>query len=363
MSYRSAGLLYGPEAHHLDHLAVICHLMRIPLIVTDEEIAQQALKYYPSVKTLLVDTIEIGHYLVDQHEVIFYAMPRLLFEEIFFFAQQLQRKRIHTIWCPHGNSDKGHASFFMEALEQEEVALVYGPKMIDFFIKKGVFHQLKAHVVTGNLRYSYYRKNKAFYDEMIEREVTRRLPEALKTLFYAPTWQDSENSSSFFDAAPHLIEQLPENCNLIVKLHPNLLHQRSGDVERLLLKYEGESRVLFLTDFAPIYPLLDLVDVYIGDMSSIGYDFLIFNKPMFFLNQNGRDSESDPGLYLYRCGVEVAHEKYSKFYSIMEKHLTSDTRQFTPIRKEVYDNTFAKERAPEELRQEILNTFPLFSEL
>lgn len=363
MSYRSAGLLYGPEAHHLDHLAIICHLMHIPLIVTDEEIAEQASKYYPSVKTILVNTMKIGNHIVDHYEVIFYAMPRILFEEIFFFAQQLRRKRVHTIWCPHGNSDKGHASFFMEALEQEEVALVYGPKMIDFFIRKGVFHQLKAHLAIGNLRYSYYRKHKPFYDDLIEREITRRLPEALKTLLYAPTWQDSENSSSFFDAAPHLIEQLPDNCNLIIKLHPNLRHQSSGEVERLLLKYEGISQLLFLTDFPPVYPLLNLVDVYIGDMSSIGYDFLIFNKPMFFLNQNGRDPESDPGLYLYRCGVEVKREEYPQFYSIMEKHLTSDTRQFTPIRKEVYNYTFAKERNPEELRQEILNTFSLFSEL
>lgn len=363
MEFRSAGLLYGPEAHHLDHLAVICLLMQIPLIITDEEIAEDARAYYPDLTVIEVDTIGVAALVVERFEVIFYTMPRLLFEEIFFFAQQFNRKKIHTIWCPHGNSDKGHASIFMEALELEEIALVYGPKMVDFLIQKQVFHQLKAHVVTGNLRYTFYRKNKPFYDQIVEEKISKKMGPALKTLLYAPTWQDSEGSSSFFDATPGLIDQLPENCNLIIKLHPNLLYQGDGKTERILHRYEDHPHVLFLTKFPPVYPLLDLVDVYIGDMSSIGYDFLIFNKPMFFFNQNNRDPESDQGLYLFRCGIEVKREDYPHFYTIMKKHLSSDTRQFTPIRKEVYDYAFGKEKNWTDLRDQILATYPKFPEL
>lgn len=363
MELRSAGLLYGPEAHHLDHLAVICALMQVPLLVTDEEIAREAIAYYPGLQVVQIDPINLPNYAIEHFEVLFYSIPRLIFEEIFFFAQQMRGKKIHTIWCPHGNSDKGYHSIFMEALELEEIALIYGSRMLQFLIQKGVFHQFKAHVITGNLRYGFYRKNKQFYDTLVEREIGRKLEPALKTLLYAPTWQDREHSSSFFDATPHLIGNLPENCNLIIKLHPNLLHQGESALERLLIRYEEHPHVLFLSRFPPIYPLLNLVDVYIGDMSSIGYDFLPFNKPMFFLNQNNRNSATDPGLYLFRCGVEVQKESYPHFYSLMQKHLSSDTTQFTPIRKLVYDETFGKEKNWEDLRHEITNTFSKFSDL
>jgi hypothetical protein len=363
MNLRSAGLLYGSDAHHLDHLAVICCLMEIPLIITDEELAEAAEKYYPNLEVTHIDTLSVANYVVTHFEVIFYTIPRLLFEEIFFFAEQFQRKKIHTIWCPHGNSDKGHASIFMEALELEEIALVYGPKMIELLIKKGVFNQLKAHVMIGNLRYTYYRKNKEFYDNVVHQEISKKLPSALTTLFYAPTWKDAENSSSFYDVTPILIEKLPESTNLIIKLHPNLLHQGEGQTERLLMRYEDHPHVLFLTKFTPIYPILNYIDVYIGDMSSIGYDTLIFNKPMFFLNQNNRNVAEDPGLYLFKCGIEIKKEAYPDFYTIMKKHLASDTTNFTPLRKQVYDDTFCKEKNWPDLRHEILNTFSKFSDL
>lgn len=363
MNFRSAGFLYGPDVHHLDHVATICCLMDIPLVITDEEVAEMARKFYPTLPVLEIDTISVANYVVQNFEVIFYTIPRLLFEEIFFFAEQFNRKKIHTIWCPHGNSDKGHASIFMEALELEEVALVYGSKMIDFLIQKGVFNQLKAHVITGNLRYTFYRKNKEFYDTLVLKEITRKLPDALTTLFYAPTWLDRENSSSFYDATPILIENLPPNTNLIIKLHPNLLHQGEGRTEQLLMQYEDYPNLLFLTGFTPIYPILNEVDVYIGDMSSIGYDFLIFNKPMFFLNQNNRNVENDLGLYLFQCGIEIRHEDYQNIYPIIKKHLSSDTRVFTPLRKQVYDYTFGREKNWPELREEILNTFSKFSEM
>lgn len=363
MEFRSAALLYGHEEHHLDHLAVICCLMHIPLVVTQEEIAHLARTHYPGLDVVHTLSLEAPSFIAEHFDVIFCALPRLLFDEIFFFVQHLYRKKIHTIWCPHGNSDKGHASAFMEALHLETVALVYGPKMIDFLIAKKVFHQLKAHIVIGNLRHTFYIKHQQFYDEIAQREIQRKLKPALKTLLYAPTWQDREKSSSFFDATPILIETLPENCNLIIKLHPNLLHQGEGKTERLLMRYESHPHVLFLTSFPPVYPLLHLTDVYIGDMSSIGYDFLIFNKPMFFLNQNHRSASTDPGLYLFRCGIEVKPEEYPLFYTIMQKHLLSDTQQFASIRKQVYDHTFGKDKNWDTLRSEIASAFSVFPDL
>ncbi len=43
--------------------------------------------------------------------------------------------------------------------------------------------------------------------------------------------------------------------------------------------------VVLIEDFPLVYPLLAATDIYLGDVSSIGYDFLMFNRPMFLSNK------------------------------------------------------------------------------
>lgn len=354
---RAAGLIYGSDRHHLDHLGPLCDFLQIPLIVTEEEIASAAQRFYPHLNVISSNYLTVADFLVNGYEVIFYSIPRILFDEVFFFAQKLAQKKVHTIWCPHGNSDKGNNIPYMEALNREEIALVYGKQMIDFFQRKQVFDQLKKHIIIGNYRLLYYRQNKTFFDNLVEREIFRRLPPAEKTLLYAPTWKDSEQSSSFFNAVPSLIAHLPSKWNLIVKLHPNLIAQEEHQIEMLIQKHQGKDNLLFLTDFPPVYPLLNRIDVYIGDMSSIGYDFLAFDRPLFFLNQNARNPQSDLGLYLFRSGIEIPMNKYDQIIQIIQHFFEFELRDFASIRKEVYTYAFGSERPLETLRKEIIASY------
>jgi hypothetical protein len=349
-----AAFLYGPETHHLDHLAPLCDLLGIPLIVTEESIALLAKRYYPMVDVILYDYLSVAETVVQNFDQLFYSMPRPLFDEIFFFAEQFLKKKVRTIWCPHGNSDKGHNSFFMEALQKEEAALLYGEKMIDFLKKKQAFHQLKSHVALGNFRYTFFKRHALFYRQLVDQEITDKLPPASKTLLYAPTWQDCEKSSSFFSATPHLIQKLPRHSNLIIKLHPNLPKTHPEETEMLIEQHSKNPNILFLHDFSPIYPLLEKIDIYIGDMSSIGYDFLTFNRPLFFLNQNLRDPKTDLGLYLFRCGTSIAPQDYPHIYQIIEQIGASD---FAQEQKELHAYTFGREKEWNLLRQEIENSF------
>lgn len=327
----SAALLYGPSEHHLDHLAPLAHFYNIPLIVTEEEIVELAKSYYPAVNVQYVDYIRLPFHLLENYEKLFSCLPRINLEEILFLAQALLKKQIKSVWCPHGNSDKGHASVFMEALRNEERALVYGDRMIEFLKEKGAFDQLKQCTKIGNLRYAFYQKHKEFYQTLVQEEILPHLKKGVPTILYAPTWQDSENSSSFEDLVPLLVKKLPTHFNLIVKPHPNQLNS-----------CERNGRTLFLANFPPIYPLLDFVDIYVGDMSSIGYDFLAFQKPMLFLNQNRRDLKNDPGLYLYRCGTVVEPEEYPDIFRIIEEALPHDEKRYSQTRKKVYSETFSK---------------------
>ncbi len=359
---RPGGLIYGPEYHHLDHLAPLCLLMNISLIVTEEKLAEQARRYYPGLDVVCADYMSAPQYLVSNFDLIFYSIPRDLFDEIFFFAQKLSQKRVHTVWCPHGNSDKGNAIVYMEALKKEEAALVYGKQMIEYLKRKLVFDQLKGHVMTGNFRHQFYLSRKEFYDSIAEKEISRRLPRAEKTLLYAPTWQDYERSSSFLDATVPLIEKLPDKHNLIVKLHPNLQLQDEFQVEEIIEKYQDRKNLLFLIDFPPVYPLLNIVDVYIGDMSSIGYDFLAFDRPMFFLNQNSRDASVDRGLYLFRAGIEIKPDRYSDIHRIIDDYFHYELRNFSEIRREVNAYAFGHPKSLDEIKKEIEGLFSLFKD-
>lgn len=339
---KAAALIFGDQPHHLDHLAPLAIELNIPLILTKAPLEQLAKKYYPNIVTHLIDEFVLAEKLTQTYTTLFSSLPRPLIDQIFFLSEHLYQKRLTSIWCPHGNSDKGHLSYLMEGLQREKVALVYGKKMIDFLREKQAYDQLDAAIVIGNYRHRFYQKERAFYQKIIKQEITSRLGAATQTVLYAPTWQDSERSSSFFTAFPRFIDKLPKKWNLIVKPHPNLLLQEPHKSRLLLERAKKHPRILILDTFPPIYPLLDAIDIYLGDLSSIGYDCLAFNKPMIFLNQTGRDPSTDPGLFLFRCGQVINQLEYDNLFFLIEKNLPHDQKCFQERRKGLYTYVFGE---------------------
>ncbi len=320
----TAGLLHGPLEHHLDHLAPLCALKNIPLVVTDEQMATLTKKFYPQVTLMQLHYNEMPFEVVARFDTIFSTLPYRTLEEIFFFPQKLLGKTLKTVWCPHGNSDKGHQAPLMEALSQEAHLCLYGKKMRDFLQLKGAFNAEQTIEYVGNFRKAFAEKHREFYAQLVDQTLPWLDPQK-PTILYAPTWKDAENSSSLEAIMTYLQEQLPPHFNLIIKPHPNQ-------------PVEGP---YVLNNFPPIYPLLDRVDIYLGDLSSIGYDFLAYNRPMFFLNPNSRDAKTDPGLFLFRCGTEISRQDYPNIYKIIEKNLDNDSR-FAMIRQAMYHYTYVK---------------------
>ena len=340
----SAGLIYGLSFHYIDHLAPLCEIMKVPLLVTEEEMQKTIFAFYPKLQVIHINYIHLPEYVVSNYKLLFICTPRVLFDEVFFFSQMMHRKKVHTIWCPHGNSDKGHKVPYMQGLGQEEALFVYGQKMVDFLQSKGVLLENKSYLMVGNYRKEHYLQNQEFYDSLVRAVLSNKIDKRKKTIFYAPTWDDAEKSSSFQGALPSLIDSLCGEFNLLIKPHPNLLIDSAIENRRLIERYEKKEGVFFLLEFPPIYPLLAAIDIYIGDFSSIGYDVLSFQKPMFFLNGQKREVQKDQGLYLYRCGIEVQQEDYVKMLSILHKELPVDQMLFSDIRKEVYEYTFVEQK-------------------
>src|SRR5690606_38510599 len=100
------------------------------------------------------------------------------------------------------------------------------------------------------------------------------------------------------------------------------------------------SQIHFVDGFPLIYPLLKQVDFYLGDYSSIGYDFLYFDRPLFFLGA----LKQTP---LQACGLTI---KNSPIYETIKN--ASDT-PYREKRKALYQHVYGDRKPLSELKQAI----------
>ena len=351
-SEAAVGFVPAGQIHYMDHLAPVCVMMECPLLFLDDHDFELGKRMYPDLKAERVDYLSFTpEYLIQRCEVIFNSdlWGKKTFREMYGELEKRYQKKMHCIHCPHGFSDKG---FYLEKVADEEITLIYGQNMLDLLELQGVLPLLEKYVVTGNLRYTYYKQHRSFYDALVQEEVLGKFDAARPIILYAPTWMDYEESSTFFEA-DYLFDHLPDDYNMIVKLHPRLELDDIANYYRILGAYERKKNIVFIRDFPPIYPLLAHTDILITDVSSVGYDFLPYNKPMFFLNPKGHDPEKDRRAYLFRCGTVVEPKDFPRFYDVMRQSLKSDAERFTAVRQEVYDYTFGEERSFPDVREEI----------
>jgi len=351
MKKKAAGLIYADNPNYIDHLAPLCYFLQIPLITNTEEIFNLTKKYYPKVDVKFIENKEINYYVIKNFDNILACTPKNMFDTEFRFHQDFLNKEIDIFWCPHGNSDKGKTILFFEGLKNEKHVLVYGKKMIDILKEKNVFHTIKNCYEIGNYRLAYYKKFKSFYKKIIKKQIENKFLSKKPTLLYAPTWEDKENSSSFFKYIDVLLTKLPKDYNLIVKIHHNLIVQNETKVEILKLK-QSKKNILFLEGFPLIYPLLDFIDIYIGDFSSIGYDFLTFDKAMYLFKPENKKLFSD----LFNIATVIDNKNF--FETIENDHLQKPfllNENLKAKRKNLYEYTFEKNIDLERLKKMIHN--------
>jgi teichoic acid glycerol-phosphate primase len=300
IAMKCAGLIFDESFHYIDHLAPFCSLMGWPLIAFEESVAEQCRKFYPDLE--VVEEASLPPCVVT-------CDNRALLEAAFW-----PRWNAKTLWLPHGLSDKGWKVPFFEALEKEDLLLVYGQKMRDVLAAKKV--RVPSFSV-GNFRYEYFKKHRGFYEALVREQFGDQ-----RFVLYAPTWEDAENNGTFWDAFPKLAESIPKQ--LLVKAHPNTVRKFGHRLERC----KGMApHVQFLEEFPPIYPILERTDVYIGDMSSIGYDFLPFKRPMVFLRKEKTDPSLDPSALLMGAGTQMTIEELPDLFARIQ-YTPQDLEQY-----------------------------------
>lgn len=341
---RSVAILTGPETH-LDHLGVLSSMLKIPLVVTDEKNHQFAQQFYPDINVELknFDALSI-EYLAQNYDAIFES-GKFFAAELKPFIELLFRKKMRFVFCPHGNSDKGHS---LQNHVDQDISLIYGEHLHDLLKNNGAAQKIRHIVRTGNYRLPYYLRHKKFYDTLAQKMVFSRFQSDKPVILYAPTWSDKENPTSFFSAADQLIEELSPAYNVLIKLHPFLVDDHPAHVFAVSARYESHASALFLSDFPPIYPLLARCALYMGDYSSIGYDFLAFDRPLYFLKPKKSAAPSP----LQTCGMEIPLDSgipLTQFLNITQKA----SRGFSDQRKKIYRYAFGEELSQETMRADI----------
>ena len=269
---RSLGFLYGSDWHYLDHLAPFCSLLSIPLVVTDNHVLIMAQRFYPSLVVTYLSPLSFSQNLCSLCDILFTCLPKGYIELLFFFEQLQHKKKLLTIWLPHGNSDKDN----LEGLANETMILSYGKQMKDRLQEKNLLKKLFQLISIGNFRSLFFYKQLPFYTKQVFPKIT--FPKNRQTILFAPTW----NATPIEKTVKELLEKLPQAYNVLIKLHPNSLH--NPNIFSIQERYRKNASIKFIDKIPTIFPILSTVDILITDASSIAYDFLFFDRPIFFLN-------------------------------------------------------------------------------
>lgn len=346
-----AALISDDSINHLDHLIPLCDLLDIPLVLDSSFSYEIAQKYYPPIELLLVKKREYLFHIDQFH--LFFVSDKYTCYSLQTIYRTLFGKNKYFFYCPHGNSDKGFINQKMSPMIFHNLALIYGEQMRYRIDKITSSLHIDSLITIGNLRKRFYKKYYSFFTA-VSKNYLNLAVKSEYIFLYAPSWKDTENSSSFFTICKYLIEHISPRNHLIIKIHPFLLRDYLGYVTHIYEKYKNKKNLQFISDNPLIYPLLEHIDIYLGDISSVGYDFLYFNRPMFFF-----DTRTTPTLEsktLFACGIEVPSKFFKNPYPFIFSTLEENRKKST-IRREMYNFVFDENVTDYVLKQNILNVY------
>lgn len=367
MVYKGCGLLETPYNFFIDHLAPLCALLEIPILSSHLKTKLLYQNYYPETEIVLKKW-SIS-YLVNNYKNILYSfVPDPSFKTLINLEQKrdpenpLWQNNTRFIYHLHGCSDKGYHSTWIDPkghIRDVDLLLIYGKRMEDLLEHKNLLDKPKSFLPVGNYRYLYYLKHKRFFDQKAHDDIFSKFKQDKPTLFYAPTWEDHEGSCSFFDITPDLCRDLSSDFNILIKLHPNMTLKREGydpsSVLKKLYEYAKIPGVLVVPFYPLIYPLIEQSSLYLGDFSSVGYDVLAFEKPMFFLNHLDRPL-NDPSAYLHQCGVTLNKSSFKNLKHVILSSLEKGFASYKSIQQKTYQYAFGLNQSYESLKATLHKT-------
>jgi CDP-glycerol glycerophosphotransferase (TagB/SpsB family) len=154
-------------------------------------------------------------------------------------------------------------------------------------------------LVTGYPRNDIFFKDNSIYKQKIKKDIGIEG----HTVLYAPTWRKWGKTEFFpfedFDLKV-LVSYLRDSKTTIV-IHPHFVDLRRSNKEDLLRNVEwckDVIKVITKKDCSDIQSLMLVSDILITDYSSIFYDFLLLDRPIFFFPYDLSDYSEKMGDFL-----------------------------------------------------------------
>lgn len=160
-------------------------------------------------------------------------------------------------------------------------------------------------------------------------------------ILYAPTWRQyaAVQLFPFVDFDFYILEKFLKDNNIIIylRMHPD--YEASIDEKFINSK---QFKIFSGTDYPDINNYLANFDMLITDYSSIFYDFMIFDRPMFFFNYDYDEYEKNIGFAVNYEEYAVGYKPKTQceFLSDVMDALANDT--FKTKRKLIKELTIGK---------------------
>ncbi|MCP5469750.1 MAG: CDP-glycerol glycerophosphotransferase family protein [Chlamydiales bacterium] len=277
--------------------------------------------YYPPMEVIVAKDFCLDDVLAPFDTYIyseFYRRPTGFFQ----FGDHFASGPARSLFLFHGHSDKFRDLHWIEQLAGEDIVLVYGPQFYEWMCATGIVRRIRHHIFCGNYRLEFYKQNREFF----KRELKGK-----KRVLYAPTWSSpvkSSGRSRHYSNVVEVYEGVKEalcDYDLYIKLHPYFEKLMPQEAQRIKGDQLGPV----------IYSILEETDIFLGDYSSIAYDFLYFERPICLF---GWDKP-----WATQVSVENLREKIE--------------RPPCPGQKEAYTHAYGEKKSLETLRKEILDAY------
>ena len=146
-----------------------------------------------------------------------------------------------------------------------------------------------------------------------------------KLLLYAPTFRDGEKHHPKLHLdMDALMANLPEDYVLLLRLHPFVAEAYAKDhpVEEMQIN-QGSTRVVLVSEYPDLNELLCVSDALITDYSSIVFEYVLLNRPMYFVTDD-LDEFSDHGRGFYEPYEEFVPGMVTSDMELLAEQLVND---------------------------------------
>jgi CDP-glycerol glycerophosphotransferase (TagB/SpsB family) len=201
----------------------------------------------------------------------------------------------------HGTSDKIY-DFRRDVLEYD-LFFIPGEHALERYRKRGLLKR------DNGVMIGYPKLDRVFRGELSRNDelVKLRMNPDNKTVLYAPTWVDRASNSSWKKFHGILITCKPDNINLIVKLHPNLIRYRKNEIDEVRQQLQSQGDTLLLDRLPDIVPIMAASDVLVSDVSAVTREYLAFKRPLIFLSNKPKWFWSRQKITLWDCGRVITN--------------------------------------------------------